>query len=107
MTGGNGDRGLGPLIAAAEKTLGERFGSSVRLDRDQPLGGSERSKVVRCRILEGPREAPASIIIKHVPGDADHPYDPDRAPSFSPAWRFFNDWTGAQFLSAVTGDDPL
>jgi hypothetical protein len=96
-----------PLIASVEKTLTERFGGPVHLSREEVLRGSERSRVLRSRVLEGPEGAPARVIIKHVPGDEDHSYDPDDARPFSPAWRFFNDWTGAQFLSAVSGDPPV
>jgi hypothetical protein len=94
------------MIAAAERILSGTLGGPVRLDRAQMLRGSDRSRVVRCPVLEGPEGAPASIILKHVPGDPEHPYDPDHAPPFSPAWRFFNDWTGAQFLSGVSSE-PL
>jgi hypothetical protein len=92
------------FIPAVESTFTERFGGPVQLSSEDVLGGSDRSRVLRCRISEGPEEAPASVIIKHVQGDANRPYDPDDARPHSPAWRFFNDWTGAQFLSSVAGD---
>ena len=90
------------LLAAVEQALIVTFGGPVQLDREQVLRGSDRSRVFRCRILEGPVGIPTSVIVKHVQGDAEHPYTSDDAPPFSPAWRFFNDWTGAQFLSAVS-----
>jgi hypothetical protein len=94
------------LAAAVEETLAEAWGGRVSLDREVVLRGSDRSRVLRFRVREGPAAAPASVIIKHVQGDENERYDPDNAPPFTPAWRFFNDWTGAQFLSAVA-DDPL
>lgn len=94
-------------LEAAQRTLAERFGGPVSLSQESVLQSSGRSRVLRCRVVGGPTDLPASLIIKHVQGDAERAYDPEDAPPFSPAWRFFNDWTGAAFLSAVTGDPPV
>ena len=107
MQPGDETQHLQPLIAAAEKTLGEVFGSTVQLGQSEVLGGSERSTVLRSRVFEGPAGTPASVIIKNALGDADHPYDPEAAPPFSSAWRLFNDWTGAQFLNDVSAAPPV
>ena len=107
MEAANDRQAAESLIAAVEATLAKAWGGPISLDREQVLRGSDRSRVLRLRVQEGPAAAPASVIIKHVQGDENARYDPDNAPPFSPAWRFFNDWTGAQFLSAVADDPPL
>jgi hypothetical protein len=94
-------------LEAAQRTLSERFGGPVSLSQESVLQGSDRSRVLRCRVVGGPTELPASLILKHVRGDAECAYDPEDAPPFSPAWRLVNDWAGAEFLSAVSGDPPV
>jgi hypothetical protein len=95
------------LIASAERTLRETLGGPVRLEDAGILRGSDRARVVRCRVADGPQGSPASVIVKQVLGEEGRPYDPDDAPRSSTARRFFNDWTGAQFLSVVAVDAAL
>ncbi|HEY3283156.1 MAG TPA: phosphotransferase [Armatimonadota bacterium] len=89
---------LAPDIALA---LAGAFGHAVRLAKMEPLGGSSRSHVARCRILDAPEGVPASVVVKQAKGDDDGPFNPDVAPPSSPAWRFYNDWVGAQLLTEV------
>jgi hypothetical protein len=98
-----------PVLRAAEQGLSEHFGSLIRLSEPQPLSGSNRSRVSRCRLLEGPSAAPGTVIIKRAGGaenDEDE-YNPEDSPPMIPAWRLFNDWAGAQFLSSLPGETPL
>jgi hypothetical protein len=90
------------VLEAAQKALSERFGGLVALSQAAVLQSSGRSRVLRCRVEGEPSDLPASLILKQALGDAERAYDPEDAPPFSPAWRFFNDWTGAEFLSAVS-----
>jgi hypothetical protein len=92
-------------LAAAQKSLAERFGGPVTLSQATVLQSSGRSLVWRCQVDEGPAGLPDTLILKQVRGDAERAYDPDDAPPFSPAWRFFNDWTGAELLTVLTAQD--
>ena len=98
-----------PVLPAVEESLLEHFGGPVHLSEPEPLTGSNRSRVARCRVLEGPSTAPGTVIIKRAGGagnDADV-YNPDQSSPMSPAWRLFNDWAGTQFLSSLPGETAL
>jgi hypothetical protein len=88
----------------AEKILSEALGGKIRLEAGEGLGGSNRSKVYRLKVLEGPNHAPSSIVVKQAAISGDESYDPD-APK-GPAWRLFNDWAGLKFLTEVSGGEP-
>ncbi len=89
---------LAGTIVAAEKILANAFGGRVRLDEGNDLGGSKRTIVLRCRVLQGPAGTLASVIIKQ---SNDPIFDPDAASEQS--WFFFNDWAAIQFLSSMEG----
>ncbi len=95
------------LLQTAEQVLTERFGGPVRIGGEVALESSERSQVLRVRVQERPEEIPGSLILKRVRADAEQPYDPDDPTPYRPAWRFFNDWAGAEFLSQATGQRPV
>lgn len=85
-------------VAAAERALSSALGRGVRLGEAEPLTEPGRRNVVlRCRTLAG--EAPASVVIKRVVAAA---YDPETTTSWD-VRRFFSDWVGAEFLSAIPG----
>src|SRR5262245_29225436 len=88
------------ITAAVEKLLSERFGGEVRLSSAEDLGGSDRSKVSRFRVLEGPQSAPQSVIVKQAVAVGREVYDPDKPGG--PAWRLFNEWAGLQFLTETS-----
>jgi hypothetical protein len=101
-----------PLLAPAERLLSREFGREVRLgDAARLSEHGRRNILVRFRDLCG--GFPASFIIKKVVVDT---YNPDDASSWD-IRRFFSDWVGAQFLSAMAdgphsprfygGDDSL
>ena len=85
--------------ASAQQLLTARFGGPVRIDSFEPLDASGRSNVFRCRLGAAPAGSPSGVILKQVQGDEEHPYDPEDAERFHPAWRFFNDWSGAEILT--------
>jgi len=66
----------------------------VRLGVAQaPEGGSQRSKLLRCQVLEGPSAAPASVIVKYAGLDPNAPGGLPRA--------FINEWASLEFLSRL------
>lgn len=79
----------------------------MRLDTAPRLDGSDRSHVFRMSLLEGPLDAPASVIVKRAAVSNDERYDANATAFPAPAWRLFNDWAGLQFLSIVAPFDPL
>jgi hypothetical protein len=87
----------------AETLLATRFGGPVRLGRGEAL--QDRSSVVRFSVLDGPSEAPPSIVVKRAPPD--QLYDAN-APGYpASSWFLFNHWAGLQFLSHVAGEGTL
>ncbi|HEU5229404.1 MAG TPA: hypothetical protein VFU49_16420 [Ktedonobacteraceae bacterium] len=92
-------------IALAEKLLSATFGSGIRLDAGDDLGGSNRSLVYRFHVLDRPGATPSSVIVKLAHSTADAVYQPD-SPTI-PAWTFFNDWASLQFLSQLPNDVKL
>ena len=88
------------ILAVAERLLSKELGREVRLGEAARLSEDGRRNVLlRSRDLSG--GFPASFIIKKVVVDT---YNPEDAASWD-IRRFFSDWVGAQFLSAIT-DNP-
>ena len=94
-------------ITLTERILSASFGRVVRLDSAPRLDGSDRSHVFRLSLLDGPSDAPTSVIVKRAAVGDDETYDPTAAAFPAPAWRLFNDWAGLQFLAQVAPADPL
>lgn len=90
-------------ITIAEKLLSEEFGGRVRLNEGDDLGGSNRTQIYRFRVLEGPGDVPATVIVKQTHSTADAVYHPDTATI--PAWTFLNEWASLQFLSQVSANE--
>jgi Phosphotransferase enzyme family len=87
---------VAPILAAAERILSRERGRHVRLGHVERLSeGDRRNLLLRCRDLTG--GSPPSFIIKKVVTDS---YDPADTASFDTS-RFFGDWSGAEFLSAI------
>src|SRR5262245_53258595 len=89
--------------ALIERLLSTRFGGRFRLGEGLALQG--RTTVYRLPILEGPADAPSSVVVKRPPPD--QPYDPAATDFPSPASLFFNHWAGLDFLGQVAADQPL
>jgi hypothetical protein len=89
------------MITVVEKLLSERFEGKVRLDAAEEIRSGGRSKVSRYRVLEGPRGAPKSVIVKQVVAVEREVYNPDSPDG--PAWRLFNEWAGLRFLTEISG----
>src|SRR5713101_3753955 len=90
-----------PLRTAAERVLAQTWGHEVRLGQVTCLTEpGRRNMILRCPVLSG--RGPSHLIMKKVDSDASPLDQPD-------AWdaqRFFSDWAGAQFLSALQGHSP-
>ncbi len=56
-------------------------------------------------MLDGARDAPASVVVKRAVATGDESYDPDRPGG--PASRLFNEWAGLRFLGEVIPDRPV
>ena len=82
------------VVAAAERVLARSLARDVKLGGIVCLSDDDRRNLLlRCRDISS--DAPAGFIIKKVVADD---YDPEDAASWDTA-RFFNDWSGAEFLS--------
>jgi hypothetical protein len=95
--------------AIAEQILSREFGSHVHLDGGGVAGkeGSGRSKVLRCRVLDGPSGTPESVIVKFVLLKEGEIYDPDAAAALeNPATRLLNEWASLRFLSEIATEVP-
>jgi hypothetical protein len=95
-------------LTLAEQILARQFGGGVRLElQPSPQGGSQRSILLRCQVLDGPSAAPPSVILKQVnlaPGQVfsiDTPGDP--------AQTFLNEYTSLAFLTQLAdeGHQPI
>ncbi len=51
-------------LILANRLLSDHFESPICLGEPQNNSGSNRARVYRCRILEGPDHVPASVIVK-------------------------------------------
>src|SRR5687768_5005116 len=91
-------------LVLAEQLLAQRFGGALRLELlAGPEGGSQRSKLLRCQVLEGPSAAPASVIIKRVnlePGQSFKVDSLDQA-----ARAFLNERASLTFLTRLTDEE--
>ena len=93
-------------VQVAEAVLERRFGRHVRLDDGTPpRSGSQHTNALRCAVLDGPRNMPASVIVKRVNEGAGWTYNPDAEQG--PAILLFNEWAGLQFLDELALDVPL
>lgn len=85
-----------PILTAAERVLSKTFDREVCLDDVARLSeDGRRNLLFRCRNLSD--SSPSTVIIKKVVVDT---YNPEDAASWDTR-RFFSDWAGAEFLSAV------
>lgn len=92
-------------LAVAEQVMAARFGGKVRLALGDKEGLNRRDYVHRLNVVQGPPEAPQTLIMKQARRRADQPYASDEAEG--PASRLFDEWAGLQFLGEVGGDSPL
>ncbi len=90
-------------LSIAEQLLSQVFGGILRLTlAPAPEGGSQRSKLLRCRVLDGPSAAPASVIIKRVNTGEGQRFNSD---AIDPSTRaFFNEWASLAFLTRLADE---
>jgi len=88
------------LLASAERVLAGRWGAAVRLGKVERLSEQRRRNLLlRCEVLEGPADAPHSVMVKRA---RQRKYDPDDSKSRS-AVGLFRDWAGLEFLGSLYG----
>jgi aminoglycoside/choline kinase family phosphotransferase len=93
------DETSAPLIAAAQPVLATTLGAQVTLTQPVRLTDDDRRNALfRCTVIGAPSGQPATIIIKQVVAEQ---FDPDDVDSWD-TQRFFRDWNGAAFLSAIS-----
>lgn len=88
-------------IAQAEKLLSSHYGTTIRLGSGEDLGGSQRSRVYRCPLLEGPTLLTPAVIIKQAS-------EPDGTPLPQGGNQLFlNEWASLQFIQTLSPEKPL
>ena len=91
-----------PLQATIERLLSDYHQTSVTVEYATLLTKPERrNRLWRCHLHAAGGPAPETLIIKQVKPEGYSPTDPA-------SWntdRFFRDWAGAQFLSAVAREE--
>ncbi len=83
-------------LILANCLLSDHFEVPICLGEPQNNSGSNRARVYRCRILEGPAHVPASVIVKRAYASPPNRYDPDSGNIL--AWTFLNELASLQFL---------
>ncbi len=87
-----------PLRIAAERLLSAALGNRIYINEIECLSEKgRRNLLLRCHI-DPVGGLPSSFIVKKV--ETEGIYNPDDADSWHTK-RFFNDWIGSQFLSAI------
>jgi hypothetical protein len=87
----------------AQTILSKAFGRPVSLAMGESLGGSNRSRVTRCHVLDAPGDAPQTVVVKQALSQGDQIYDPEA--NSGPAVQLFNEWAALQFLAECFGSD--
>jgi hypothetical protein len=95
-------------LALAEQILARHFGGRLRLALQiGPEGGSQRSAVLRCQVLDGPSAVPPSVILKQVNLDPGQVFKVDSLDL--PAQAFLNECASLTFLTRLAdqGQQPI
>ncbi len=86
------------LLAAAERVLTDRWGATLRFGEVQQLSEPRRRNLLlRCGLLEGPPDAPTSVMLKRARRRRNDPDDPNSRPAVG----LFRDWAGLEFLNTL------
>ncbi len=94
------------IVPIAEQVLARTFGRRIHLvPGEGPAGGSGRSHIVRCAVVDGPADAPSSVILKSAALEPGETYAPD-APS-GPSLQLYNEWASLEFLTLLDLDPTL
>ena len=93
-------------MTVAQKILTERWGTSVQLIAADTIDSSTRSAIQRFQIIDGPADAPASIIVKRAVTDEGTNTVDFYDSNYFVTQRFWNEWAGLQFLEKVFDGAP-
>ncbi len=85
----------------AADILSDHFGRAVQLGPGVRLRSSDRAHVYRCPLVDGPPEAPGSVIVKC----AARPYGATAAGAVD--GNVWQDWAGMQLIALANSGDPL
>src|SRR5262249_33228200 len=89
------------VVAAAERAIAATLGMPVRLSDPTPASKQRKTLVLRCRVDTVGAGTPSAVVIKGAAAAAYRGGEPVGA-----AASLFNDWAGAQFLSALAAAKP-
>ncbi|MEM7125592.1 MAG: hypothetical protein AAF702_04655 [Chloroflexota bacterium] len=92
-------------ITYTQAILTSAWGTPVKLAPADELDNDERSATRRFQVIDGPADAPGTVIAKQVFTTDDKPFTPLNSDSFA-AQRFFNEWSGLSFLKECFDDEP-
>ncbi len=92
---------ISEFVGAAQAALAYVWGGPVRLGKAETLGERGRNLTLRCPVREAPDCSPASVIIKASVGEGAQAFDPADDSLGSPAWRFYNEWAGAELVGGL------
>jgi len=95
------------LKTAAEAALAHAWAGPVRLGDAETLGERGRNLTLRCSMREAPDGSPASVIVKASVGESGKAFDPADDSLGSPAWRFYNEWAGAEMVGNLGASPAL
>ena len=79
----------------AEAALARTWNGPVRLGDAETLGRRGRNLTLRGPVRDAPDGFPASIIVKASVGESGKAFDPADDSLGGTAWRFCNEWAGA------------
>lgn len=89
------------FVAAAEAALAHAWGGPARLGDAETLGERGRNLTLRCPVRDAPDGSPASVIVKASVGEGEEAFDPATDSLGSTAWRFYNEWAGADLVGGL------
>ena len=89
------------FVAAAEAALTRAWNGPVRLGEAEMLGERGRNRTLRCPVREAPSGTPPSVIVKACVGEGAQAFDPADDSLGGRAWRFYNEWAGAELVGGL------
>ena len=97
----NNEAEIAQFVAVAEAALSHAWDGPVRLGEAETLGERGRNRTLRCPVREAPGGTPPSVIIKACVGEGAHAFDPADDSLGGTAWRFYNEWAGAEMVGGL------
>ena len=89
------------MTEVANKILLEKFGFEAKLENPEILRDNYRNRVLRFLLSDGIKSPFQSVIVKAADKQDDVEFDPNVDEAGGVAWRFYNEWSGNEFLSEL------